>query len=228
MPEVLEWMGYGLCHQLPERSLFGGGVQLPVCARDTGIYLGFVIALLLLRVLSGRHRASELPPAWSTAVLAVFVLVMVFDGVTSYAGLRETTNELRLLTGLTTGFAIAAFTLPLLNSQLWRDSDRRRVLGCASEMAVFVLWVPVSFFILWTLGPLLGVAYPWVVAVAIIVTFSTVNLLILTLLPPFERKVSRLSQAWLAMTLALVLTVVELSMAAAFRVWMTRLAESLA
>ncbi len=226
MPEVLEWIGYGLCHQLPERSLFAGGMQLPVCARDTGIYVGFAIALLLLRVLSGRRRPSELPPAWSTAVLAMFILAMVVDGVTSYAGLRETTNELRLLTGLATGFAIAAFTFPLLNGQLWLDSGRQRVLGRALETTVFVLGVPVAFFALWTLSPLLGVAYPWLVAAAIVVTFSTVNLVIVTLLPPFERNISRLSQAWPAMSLAFLLTVAELSIAAAFRVWLTRLAES--
>jgi uncharacterized membrane protein len=42
-------IGAVICHQLPERSFFWGGQQLPVCARCTGLYLsgaaGFLIWL---------------------------------------------------------------------------------------------------------------------------------------------------------------------------------------
>lgn len=38
--------GY-ICHQKPERSLYIAGVQLPLCARCTGIYAALIIVLII-------------------------------------------------------------------------------------------------------------------------------------------------------------------------------------
>lgn len=227
MPEILQWIGFGLCHQLPERSFFGGGLQVPVCARDTGIYAGFLFGFIFFRVFHWRRRPAGLPPMKVMPLLALFVLVMVIDGGTSYMGLRESTNELRLITGLTTGFAMAAFVFPLINGQLWNAFSSGRLLDRTSEIAGFVLAVPVAYFMLWTVAPFAGTAYPWLIAGAIIFTFTSVNLILVTLLPIFERKVSKVAQAIPAILAALALTVLQLFLASGVRIWLTRLAESL-
>jgi uncharacterized membrane protein len=85
LEEIIGWLGFGLCHQLPERSFFGGGMQVPVCARDTGIYVGFIVSLVVIAVLSRGRRPSEMPPWPFMAVGIVFVGLMGLDGVTSYA-----------------------------------------------------------------------------------------------------------------------------------------------
>ena len=36
------------CHQKPERSFFINGYQLPLCARCTGVLIGYLCAVLLL------------------------------------------------------------------------------------------------------------------------------------------------------------------------------------
>ncbi|HEX7283845.1 MAG TPA: DUF2085 domain-containing protein [Vicinamibacterales bacterium] len=49
MDLVLEFAyaaGAVVCHQIPERSFFVDGWQLPVCARCTGLYLGALAGLV--------------------------------------------------------------------------------------------------------------------------------------------------------------------------------------
>ena len=67
--EFLQWMGFGLCHQLPERSFFGGGVQVPVCARDTGIYVGFVVAFAVIALVHSGERPKGFPRPYVWAVM---------------------------------------------------------------------------------------------------------------------------------------------------------------
>lgn len=201
-------------------------MQVPVCVRDTGIYAGFLIAFLLLKALHRGTRPSSLPSRGPMVMLGLFVLVMAFDGFTSSAGIRETTNELRLITGLTTGFALAAIVVALTNNQLWVQSSRARVLGNPRELLLFVLAVPASYVGLWFLGPMLGVGYPVLVAGSVIFTFVCVNLVIVTLLPFFERKAQRLRDAALAITTALGLAILQLGFASAFRYWLEQIVAS--
>ena len=38
---------YSGCHQMPERSFFINGMQFPLCARCTGILVGYLVGVLL-------------------------------------------------------------------------------------------------------------------------------------------------------------------------------------
>lgn len=213
---LLELFGFGLCHQLPERSFFGGGVQVPVCARDTGIYVGMLFALVLIALLEP-HRPTGLPSVGVSALLGAFVLAMAADGVTSYAGWRETTNEIRLVTGLLAGYAMGAIAAPLLNDQLWQTASRRRVLGTRRVLAIWLLSLPLAYASV-MLGPrLLGAALPLAVAVAILATLTSVNLIIVTLVPQFERRALRIADAWFPILIALLLAWLEILASAALK-----------
>jgi len=207
---ALHWLGFGLCHQLPARSFFAGGYQLPVCARDTGIYLGFVVALLVAAFLDRGRRRTGMPPAWLLGVGFAAVALLGWDGVTSYMGLRPTTNLIRLATGAGTGFAIALVIVPLLNAQLWKRRSAERLLAAPLEGLAWCVAAPVTFAATLWGGPMLGVGYPLLVSAAILVTFTAVNLVLVSLVPRFERSFGRLRDAWPAVLLALALTLVEI------------------
>jgi len=115
---AFNYMGHLVCHQLPERSLWVGGHYLPVCARDTGVYIGFYIGYLLLPI--RKKEACGPPNLWITLFM---VMPMVIDGTTQFIGLRTSVNELRLLTGLLFGAALA----PLLIYSLAQVPTSRRV-----------------------------------------------------------------------------------------------------
>ncbi len=216
-------VGYGLCHQLPERSFFGGGHQLPVCARDTGIYFGFAVGFAALAIIARKSRPSELP-RWPVLVLiGLFVAAMGFDGVTSYAGLRTTTNDLRLLTGLVAGWGLSALSFPMFNGQIWTAPGSGRTPDGVRQVAIWLAMLAATFAVVRWMLPLLGVVYPLLLVAAIALTFGAINMVFVGLVPRFERRANRLADAWLLLVLANVLTVAELAGAA----WLRAFAESL-
>ena len=97
---------FGLfCHQLPERSLFLGDFQLPLCIRCTAICLGGALALgYLLARLRPLGRGTLLMLA--SPMLIELSLVIL--------GYIETTNATRGVTGLGFGFASLLGVLYLL------------------------------------------------------------------------------------------------------------------
>ena len=213
----LHWLGYGLCHQLPERSFFGGGVQLPVCARDTGIYIGFCVSLVLIALLHRPERPREFPTAWGWTAFVLLLGSMAVDGGTEYAGLRTTTNDLRLITGLASGYAISMLLVPMLNDSVWQHADTRRVLDPAWRLGVWLATLPVVYVATWFGGPLLGVGYPVLVAIAILTTLTCVNMVVVCLTPWFDRKANRLRDVWPAALVGLVLTFGEAWLAGLLR-----------
>jgi uncharacterized membrane protein len=224
LDEALRWLGFGLCHQLPERSIIALGHQLPVCARDTGIYVGFAVSLIVIGLLERGRRSSEMPRAWLLGLGAVFVGVMAIDGVTSYAGLRETTNALRLLSGLLAGYGLTLVLVPILNGQLWRVSARTRLLDGGRRVVWWLGSIPVLFALgMWVL-PYAGIAFSLLTGAAIVVTFTATNLAIVCLAPPMERKADRLRDAWAAVLIAGVVTALELMATSGIRIWLERLA----
>ncbi len=90
-------------------SARGEGLKLPVCARDVGIYGGMLLGGIFW-VLKKRKD----PGAWPSLVWLVLALIpTAIDGTTQLFGMRESTNALRLWTGLILGVAMAYYILPL-------------------------------------------------------------------------------------------------------------------
>ena len=87
------------CHQLPDRSFHICNMQLPLCARCTGIFLGLVLV--------GPLCCAFLPISMYASMFLVFILFM--DGYTQYTGTRKSNNILRLLTGIGYGYALVSF-----------------------------------------------------------------------------------------------------------------------
>ncbi len=94
-----------VCHGIPSRCLLLFGVPMPICARCTAIYGGLIIGALLFRLI------PEMRETTARIVVALAALPMAIDGGTQLLRLRESTNGLRLETGLVAGIAIALWVL---------------------------------------------------------------------------------------------------------------------
>lgn len=145
--EILERIGYAVCHQLPERSIFIEGKQLPVCARDTGIYIGSLISLLFI-LLSRRRRSNSIPVPYISFTFVFFMLLMGVDAVSSYVGFRETTNSIRLLTGLLVGISLPLLMYPILIDNLLAEHDEEHILKSWYELLLLLFLVISSYLLI--------------------------------------------------------------------------------
>ncbi len=91
----LKWMTDIVpCHRMKSRSLTIKGYTLPICARCTGILLGYLFFPLLFVL-------DLYFPLW----LGIFLnFPMVLDGWTQKRKVRMSNNPLRLTTGIVSGF----------------------------------------------------------------------------------------------------------------------------
>ena len=101
-----------VCAQIPAHSFYVLGHQLGLCARNLSIYASMFLGSLIF-VLS-KKRLPGLP--WWFWVL--LCLPMAWDGFTQMFGLRESTWELRVLTGTLFGLGSIWFILPLMQKTL--------------------------------------------------------------------------------------------------------------
>lgn len=93
-----------ICHKKPERSFFYKGKQFPLCSRCTGIFIGYLIGIIII-ILSFvfLFNLPKLP------YLFIFIIPMALDGTIQYFTSYESTNIKRLITGLLAGIAIMIF-----------------------------------------------------------------------------------------------------------------------
>ncbi|MCM1228046.1 MAG: DUF2085 domain-containing protein [Clostridium sp.] len=95
---------YWGCHQIPERSYFFLGYQLPVCARCEGMIIGELIAVILIFTGFGIK--------WFYCL--IMFLPMLLDGIIQYKTAYTSTNIKRLLTGFLFGVGFIYFIFDMI------------------------------------------------------------------------------------------------------------------
>lgn len=225
---ALNWKMYavvhGVCAQVHNVNV--GGVQLPLCARNTGIYSSFAVTTLFLLAL-GRGRAGKLPPLPVTIALGVLAVIMAVDGFNSMfrdlflPHLYTPRNELRTLTGIGLGIGLAVVMLLIMNLALRQDVDtEQRVMRGWGELAGALL---LNLLVLAVIYGDLGAMY-WPVAVlawlGIVGILFLVNLLVVALAMRYDGSVTRLAQLARPASLALVITLAMLGAMSWGRFWL--------
>ena len=104
-----------LCHRMPERSFFIRGHQFPVCARCTGFYTGLIVYLIINFFYKHNYDTNML-------IMSMILMIPVAaDGLTQYFGPRESTNNLRFITGFIGGIGLIIFLKIILR---WVINER--------------------------------------------------------------------------------------------------------
>lgn len=88
------------CHQMPERSFFFKGYQLPVCARCCGVMIGYSIFLLTNPIYSLTIQTSFL-----------FCSIMFVDWFIQYIHILQSNNIRRVITGIIGGYGFISLLI---------------------------------------------------------------------------------------------------------------------
>ena len=171
--------GFAVCHQMESHSLDFDGRFLPLCARCTGMYLGTLVTLAML---NKRKKAAGIPSKPIQAVLILFLLAFIVDGINSMLGLLSIipqfyppNNWLRLVTGLMMGVFIGNLLIVLWHQTWWKQNSILPALTgwlhigliiVANGLAGMLVWLripflffPISIFSTATIFLLLGMIY---------------------------------------------------------------------
>jgi uncharacterized membrane protein len=216
-------IAYGICPQRPGHSLFFGDVQMPIEAREGGMFAGFLLGLIYLAIV-GRGYAMKLPPPKILALLIGFVVLMGLDGLnavaydlylpTPYAPNLFT----RLGTGLMTGLAFAGILLPIFHQSTWPQKSKPVASLSSWRQIALALLLLVIF---WSAG--LSGWKPLLYPVSIVAIFGQVILMVgigamvASILLRREDQVSNLTELAPLILLGLIAVVVMLGATSAVR-----------
>ncbi|MEW9671527.1 DUF2085 domain-containing protein [Ammoniphilus sp. 3BR4] len=89
------------CHRLKARSFSIFGKQFPICARCTGILVGFLLMPVVLFI-------PWSIPFWIGLLLNI---PMIIDGYTQLKRWRQSNNSLRFFTGLVGGLGLSVLVV---------------------------------------------------------------------------------------------------------------------
>lgn len=228
-------LGYAVCHRLDERSFhFGDGVELPLCARCSGMYLGAVVGLVFQAVFS-RGKAG-MPSKKVIFVLALLGLAFAFDGVNSYLYLIKTispgrfdfiptvyipNNTLRLLTGSGAGLGIAVALFPAFNQTLWQDWDPAPAMGDLKPLGILIaLMLGLDLLILTDLDLVL---YPvaLISAGGVLLLLTMVYEVLWVTITRQENNFAAFRHTWLPTLVGLTVALLQITATDLFRLWFT-------
>jgi hypothetical protein len=170
LADKLAAVPYGIDPQRPSHTYVVGGALLPLEARKTGMFGGFLLSYLFM-LARGRRRAAAFPPWRLTALLVAGFAAMALDGMNAtfydvgWPHLYTPDLRLRLATGLLAGLAMAAVLIPAVNGVVWRDivnvpslANSREMLAALAILAAFFFLVDARLPVLFDPIAILSVA----------------------------------------------------------------------
>lgn len=97
-----------VCHQIPERSFFLNGHALAVCSRCTGIYAGFLAAIMVYPLARSLRQTETPARKW----LFIAATPLAVDFSLEVLGIWHNTHYSRLATGILLGAVVVFYILP--------------------------------------------------------------------------------------------------------------------
>ena len=119
-------IGSFVCHQVPERSFYLAGFQLPVCARCLGIYLGASAGAGVVWMRGGSGRLTSIAPATARRLAVAAAIPTLVTVALEFAGIWYPSNVTRSLAGVPLGGMVALVVVSALATLHYDECVPRR------------------------------------------------------------------------------------------------------
>jgi uncharacterized membrane protein len=227
-------IGYAVCHRISERSFHIGSIQLPLCARCSGMYLGAVTGLVFQSIIGWKRLKI---PHWSIlALLAVFVAAFGIDGSNSYLYLLKQVspgilpnipnlyvpnNTLRLLTGSGMGLGMGVMLFPAFNQTVWADAiDKPALPGWKAFGLLLGIQVIFDLLVL-TESPIILYPLAIISALGVWLLLTMVYGMVWVMIMGQDNRFTQIRQLWLALLAGLTIAMIQTAAIDALRFWVT-------
>jgi uncharacterized membrane protein len=213
-----DMVGYAVCHQIESHSFTIAGHRLPLCARCTGTFLSALVGLFGQAVVLRRRRAARFPPTPLLVILVGFTLTWMADGLNSYLALiggphlYEPMNALRLITGALHGLTMSALIYPIFNISVWRRPADEPAFRSLPDLCALVAMEAILIVVVLSRGDLLLYPLALLSAAAVLTLLTSINTVIAVILMRRENRVGNWRQALLAISVGLILSLIQIGL----------------
>ena len=104
------------------------GYKLPICSRDIGLYLGMFLSALIYSKIRSIKETRVYPPIFFVLALVPMGLDGTIQLVSEFGVLPfvyESTNIVRIITGLIAGSAATFYALPILMGYVYGKDEKK-------------------------------------------------------------------------------------------------------
>ncbi len=190
-------IGYAVCHQIPTRMYHLDERPLPLCVRCSGMYLGAMAGLIYQFLRKPRHGGM---PTWKSGIpFMILAAAWALDGFNSFihlipgvTGLYEPSNNLRLITGLGMGTAMAAIVAPIFHQTIWSQYSPEQAFSNARSYLELLAIVIVTGLLAWTENPLILYPFALISSAGVLVILTLVYTMVWVMISKQENKYQNL------------------------------------
>jgi len=176
-----------ICHQLPSKTFSLNGQLMPLCSRCTGIYTGFLVALIFQLILGGK-RKDKFPFLGISLLSIVFILLMPSQVVGSQVISWLDNNHFRFLTGLLFGSSISIFLFPIFSYSLFKKSIDKQAIKNWKEYFLLIVILAIIFLIHFIKISFAFYFLSYASIIGIVVAYIIINSFLSSLIIGWKRK----------------------------------------
>ncbi len=223
-----DYAGAAFCHRIVNRSFTIMGRPVGLCARCSGMYLGFFLYFALVLV-SGREKWTGFSPLPILALMVTFIGIMGVDGVNSYSHffpnfphVYTPNNTLRLFTGLGTGLAIGSFIVPAVSQTVWHPSvqTKQAAVGNFGELTGLLVIAVLGGLLLLTELPIPTYVLAILSVLGLLFILTGINTILMLLLFKRENSFQHTFQALPPLAIGFILACAEAAILVTGRIWL--------